>query len=394
MKFTIPQDKEKHFYNRAGFGIPSIGASTQNLPDLQNNFWRASKKINTLSIVEKPQFEKKVMNATKERRQGFLMKSRQDMIRLNLAWMDELRTTSTVLREKMTLFWHDHFACRTLVPYLAQQQNNTVRIFSLGKFEELLMAVSKDPAMLAFLNNQQNKKGSPNENFAREVMELFTLGRGNYTEADVKEGARAFTGWGFNSEAEFQFRPRQHDDGVKTFRGKIGNFTGEDILQMILEDPKTARFITEKLFRYWVSQEKTDPGIIKALTDAFFRSGYDLEKLVSSMFASDWFYEKRFVGSRIKSPVELLLSIQNHTGGEFQNPPNLIFIQRALGQLLFFPPNVGGWPQGKEWIDSSSLTFRMSLPHLLLDRKESDFEAKDDGDVNSPNASSEKEIYP
>ncbi len=148
--------------------------------------------------------------------------------------MEKLSATDDPLTEKMVLFWHNHFACRTMVPFLAQQQNNVLRKYALGSFADMLMAVSKDPAMLQFLNNQQNKKGHPNENFAREVMELFTLGRGHYTEEDIKEAARAFTGWGFSLQGEFQFRGKQHDEGEKTFRGKTKKYSGEDIIIAIL----------------------------------------------------------------------------------------------------------------------------------------------------------------
>ncbi len=379
MKVHPPSDHERHFYNRIAFGVPPDGIINK------DDFRSASRKVNPLNIIEKPVPGQPDVKAA-------FVKSRQDMIKLNTAWMSQLATTDTVLRERMTLLWHDHFACRTLVPWLAQQQNNTIRETSLGTFRDLLMGVSKDPAMLAFLNNQQNKKGKPNENFAREVMELFTLGRGHYSEKDIKEAARSFTGWGFNREAGFQFRPKQHDSDIKTFRGKTGNFTGEDIIEMLLDDRQTANFIVEKIYRSWVSRDDVDKGIVESLAESFYKSSYNIGKLVSSITDSDWFYDSRFVGNNIKSPVELILSIQCHTGGTFQNPGQVIFLQRAMGQLLFFPPNVGGWPEGREWIDSSSLLFRLSLPHLLLDQKESDFEAKDDGDMNSVSNTKGKQI--
>jgi len=384
MPFSIPGDKVKYFYNRVGFGIPFRGPKSKNTSSLQNEWGNTSSKPQLLSSVEKPVAKE---HPAPEKFKEALQKSRQDLMKLNLAWMEQMRTTVSPLQEKMTLFWHDHFSCRTRIPYLAQQQNNTLRIFGFGKFEELLMAVSKDPAMLQFLNNQQNKKGSPNENFAREVMELFTLGRGNYSEHDIREAARAFTGWGFNGGGEFQFHSRQHDEEEKSFRGKTGNFSGEDILHLIIEDPKTAHFITKKIVRYFVSQEDVNPELVESLSASFFQSGYDVEGLLHQIFSSDWFYETRYAGNRIKSPTELLLSIQNHTGGKFENAQSLIFFQRAFGQLLFFPPNVGGWPKGQGWIDSSSLLLRMSLPQMIFHRQENGFEAKDDGDVNSINES-------
>ena len=224
------------------------------------------------------------------------------------------------------------------------------------------MAISKDPAMLQFLNNQQNRKNHPNENFAREVMELFTLGRGNYSEQDVKEAARAFTGWGFNFHGEYQFRQRQHDFNSKNFRGISKDFTGEQILEAILEDKKTAQYITDKLYRYFVSDQNISGKTITAWADSFYRSGYNIEKLLETVFQSDEFNDPVNMGNRIKSPVELLIGLQLHTGGKFDNPQSLVFLQRALGQVLFYPPNVSGWPAGKAWIDSTSLTFRIGLP--------------------------------
>ena len=305
------------------------------------------------------------------------------MVQLNSSWFRQMAQPTTGWREKMTLFWHNHFACRTRNAYLAQQQNNTIREHALGKFGDLLMAVSKDPAMLQFLNNQQNKKDSPNENFAREVMELFTLGRGNYTEDDVKNAARAFTGWAFQPKTgAFFFRQGQHDVDEKIFRGKRGNFSGEDILHMILEDRQTARFITNKIWKYFVHAEQLDEGLRDDLAERFYKSDYDISQLMDELFRNPKFYSQSYVGSRVKSPIELLLGIQQHTGGTFSNPENVIFLQKALGQVLFLPPNVGGWPNGNSWIDSSSLTFRMSLPNLLFKQMETEFQSKDDGDVN------------
>src|ERR1017187_5564451 len=165
-----------------------------------------------------------------------------DLKNLNLAWLDEMINSEAQIREKMSLFWHGHFACRVINIYFQQQLLNIIRENALGNFGDLLREASKSPAMLSFLNNQQNKKQHPNENFAREVMELFTLGRGNYTENDIKEAARAFTGWGFNLQGEFVDRPFVHDNGKKTFLGKTGNFDGDDIIDILLEQKQTAQF--------------------------------------------------------------------------------------------------------------------------------------------------------
>lgn len=370
-----------HLHNRAAFGVSVSASNLKTGKELFNN----STQNKPLQVVVKPELDLQDMKSlSTEERKKIFQKSRKQVLELNVAWLQQMTDPKVALREKMTFFWHDHFACRTQVAFLAQQLNNTIRKHALGSFKHLLMAVSKDPAMLQFLNNQQNKKDSPNENFAREVMELFTLGRGNYTEEDIKNAARAFTGWASNPlTGEFVFRERVHDAGQKIFKGKSGNFSGEEIIDMLLDDPQTATFITTKIWNYFVSQEVQDQELIKSLADDFYKSGYDIEKLMMQIFQSEWFYELKFVGNRIKSPVELLAGIQQHTGGTFQDELSPLFIQRALSQVLFYPPNVGGWPQGKEWIDSSSLTFRLSLPGILLRNESTDIQAKDDGDVNN-----------
>lgn len=368
--------KTKHLWSRAGFGLPPDGEKQT----VKSLFKRGGDL--PIDVISKPELPDAGVVNRKQRIKDVFMKSRENMMKLNLAWMEKLRTTADPLLEKMVLFWHDHFACRTLLPFLAQQQNNLLRKHALGNFADMLMEVSKDPAMLQFLNNQQNRKGHPNENFAREVMELFTLGRGHYNEQDIKEAARAFTGWGFNAKGEFVFREKQHDPGNKTFRGKNRNFTGEDIITSILEDRQTAKFVSQKLATYFVSSEV--PGEeVEELAQSFYRSGYNIEKLVKDIFASAWFSDPAFVGNRIKTPVELIVGIQRQSEARFADPQSLIFFQRALSQLLFFPPGVGGWPKGKAWIDSSSLTFRMTMPQLILHKQETEFQAKDDGDLNS-----------
>jgi uncharacterized protein (DUF1800 family) len=374
------ESNNKHLRLRAGFGL-SPGQEMQK-HDL-NAWMNSSIKNRPIGLVEKTTVDQSAGKPSDKVKQA-IIRSRQEILKLNGCWMNQLTDPSLVVREKMTLFWHDHFACRVRFPYLAQQQNNLLRQYSLGKFGDLVNAVSKDPGMLQFLNNQQNRKNSPNENFARELLELFTLGRGHYSEDDIRNSARAFTGWSFNPiSGKFLFREKVHDDGIKAFKGKKGAFNGEDILQIILEDKQTALFITEKIWRYFVSEEKIDFEIIRVLAERFYASDYDIEKLLFEIFSSTWFYESRFIGNRIKSPVELLAGIMVQTGGRFEHPEAPVFLQRALNQILFFPPNVGGWPSGTGWIDSSSLTFRLSLASVIMKNSHTNIEAKDDGDVNN-----------
>lgn len=371
----IDLDKTKHLCNRAGFGCSLSDEKKQVKSFFVKNTGASIDVIHKPEIPDNP--------PAKMQFKDIFQNSRENLMKLNLAWMEKLRITEDPLREKMTLFWHNHFACRSLIPYLAQQQNNILRKYALGRFADMLMEISKDPAMLQFLNNQQNRKGHPNENFAREVMELFTLGRGSYTETDIKEAARAFTGWGYNLKGEFQFREKQHDFDSKNFRGQTKNFSGEDIINSILEDKQTARFITKKIVTDFVSQDNPPTDLVDDCAQSFYKSGYDIGKLVKDILSSNWFYKSEFSGNKVKTPVELIVGIQHHTESQFADTQSLIFLQRALSHLLFFPPNVGGWPRGKQWIDSSSLTFRMAMPQLVFSKQETEFQAKDDGDVNS-----------
>ncbi len=241
-----------------------------------------------------------------------------------------------------------------------------VREHALGNFGDLLSAVSKTPAMLQFLNNQQNRKQHPNENFAREVMELFTMGRGNYTEQDVKEAARAFTGWGFDGDGQFVFRERVHDEGEKTVLGKTGRFNGDDMLKILLEHRETARYITRKIYRYFVDDVQIDEDRVQTLSGKFYQSGYDIASLMKEIFMSDWFYDTQHVGGRIKPPVELLVGLRRTIPMEFEREETMLLFEGLLGQVLFYPPNVAGWPGGRSWIDSSSLMFRLRLPQVIL----------------------------
>src|SRR5690606_1773058 len=244
----------------------------------------------------------------------------------------------------------------------------------------LLKEVSRSASMLYFLNNQQNRKGRPNENFAREVMELFTLGRGNYTEKDIKEAARAFTGWTATRNGEFAFRKNYHDTGEKTVLGKTGNFDGEDVLDMILENRQTANIITRKIYAFFAN-EHGEHAVADHVADQFYRSGYNIGRLMESIFTSDWFYKPENIGARIKSPTELLVGIQRLLPMKLNNDNSLSNMQRVLGQRLLYPPNVAGWPGGRNWIDSSTLMMRLRIPQMFYDKDEFNITPKQDDDV-------------
>ena len=307
--------------------------------------------------------------------------ARRQIEQMNITWLNKMVNSAAQLREKMSFFWHGHFATRQLNSPFQRDLLHIIRTNALGNFGALLSEVSKSPAMLQFLNNQQNRKQSPNENFARELMELFTLGRGHYTEQDIKESARAFTGWGFNKDGNFAERSFFHDTGSKTFLGQTGEFTGSDIIRIILSQKQTATFICTKLYKFLVN-DKADNARIEQLADLFFKSGYEIMPVLESIFTSDWFYEPQDFGSRIKSPIELIVGMRRMLPMSLAQPQLLLRAQKILGQILFLPPNVSGWPSGRAWIDSSTLLFRLQLPKMLAIDEKISVQPKQDDDLN------------
>lgn len=364
--------KVQHLSWRAGFGAGPAYINTWDhrrwnkfMGQVLKGGGKAPSRIEVPEATEAPLPDAmRPARMTVEQRKARRKRDSAGMRRLNLAWMDEMATTDHPLREKMSLFWHGHFACRVNDVRQNQLMLDVIRQHALGNFKDLLFGVSKSAAMLRFLNNQQNRKQHPNENFGREVMELFTMGRGHYTEKDVKEGSRAFTGWSYNPAGEFVFRRRQHDEGVKTFLGKTGNFDGDDILNIILEQKATAQHITEKICRFFVN-DNPDPGQVSRLADRFYQSGYHLGSLMEDIFRSEWFYAGQNRGNLIKSPVELLTGMQRSIPVSFGRQQVQLLFERIMDQTLFYPPNVGGWPGGRDWIDSSTLLFRMRLPQIV-----------------------------
>ncbi len=375
----------------------AFGPMAENVADLdgmsQKKLWellvktssKNPEKIDVASnlfdgLVKGIQDLSQLQKLTAEQKKAMQQQSREDIKNLNLRWMDEMINSEAQFREKMSLFWHGHFACRVINIFYQQQLLDVIRTNAFGNFGDLLRAVSKSPSMLQFLNNQQNRKQRPNENFAREVMELFTMGRGNYTEQDVKEAARAFTGWGFNLQGEFVFRKNLHDEDSKTFLGKTGNFDGDDIITILLEQKQTALFITRKIYRYFVN-ETVDEKKAEWLASRFYENGYDIKKLMEDIFTSDWFYNEKNIGTRIKSPVELLAGIRRLLPMELENNAAQLLFQRALGQILFYPPNVAGWPGGRSWIDSSTLMLRLRIPQIITANEAINIRPKSDDDV-------------
>ena len=280
--------------------------------------------------------------------------------RVSYWWANRMVASNRPLEEKMALFWHGHYAVsegkvrdyRKLLGQLELFQEH-----GTGNFRDLMVAVAQDPGMLSFLDAGVNVKGAANENFAREIMELFTMGVGNYTESDIREAARAFTGWNY-VDLEFVVNRDQHDSGQKTFLGRTGNFDGIDVIDIIMDQPVTARYIAGKIYRYFVRQELSAE-LQDELGDVLGDANYEIAPLLETIFLSRDFYSEPSVGTHIQSPVQLAISTFRKLG--LQNVPGVPDFNaatRALGQRLFQPPTVAGWAQGRSWV----------TPGLLLER--------------------------
>jgi hypothetical protein len=281
------------------------------------------------------------------------------------------------LREKLTLFWHNHFAtslAKVQNPTLMFAQNCLLRQHALGQFGPLLQAISRDAAMMVWLDSNSNVKGKPNENYARELMELFSLGVGHYNEKDVREAARAFTGWRTGG-AGFAFDARLHDSGPKTILGQTGAWDGGDVVRIVLEQPAAARFLVRKLYHFFVS-EKTVPSdsLLEPLCESCRKSDYDIAGLVRTILASRHFYSDHAFRQRVKGPMEYVLgavqTVYRRFGEEeadYRSLPQRMLVDRlgAMGQHLFAPPNVKGWPGGPSWLNTSTMLERDNFAGAL-----------------------------
>ena len=311
-------------------------------------------------------------------------------------WLYRMATTSAPLREKMALFWHGIFAtgyAKVIHGKALSDQTRMFRTFGMGSFNDLLIQLSKDPAMIIWLDNQDNHNGAINENFGRELLELFTMGAGNYTELDIKECARAFTGWTIANREymelrsqrdsdwpygriawHFKYHPEDHDDGEKDFLGQRGRFNGEDIIHIICQQEATARFISRHLYSFFVSDEPpvpewrytppNNPEAIDELTRVYFESNYDISAMLRALFNSRYFQSQDSWYNKVKSPVELVAGVLRLTG-EFNRPRREIidryFQASYMGQFLNNPPSVEGWHQGTDWLDTGTLVERVNF---------------------------------
>lgn len=313
----------------------------------------------SLGVKVKPEGNRRIQQVA-DRFLYWLRASRLETHRLGYWWANRMLLTKRPLEEKMTLFWHGHFATseEKVRDYRKMEKQNALfRSMGTGNFRDLMIATAKDPAMLAYLDAAVNVKGAPNENFAREIMELFTMGVGNYSEEDIREAARAFTGWNYKG-LEFTFTPALHDVAPKTVLGRRGNFDGVQVIDILLAQPVTAEFIAAKLYRYFV-REDLSPALQGRLGAILRENQYEIAPFLEAIFLSRDFYSEASVASRIKPPVELVVSTYRKLGlTDVPGIPDFNDLTESLGQKLFFPPNVAGWANGKSWI----------TPGLLLER--------------------------
>jgi uncharacterized protein (DUF1800 family) len=291
------------------------------------------------------------------------------LLQMRASWLERMATGPRPFQEKLALFWHGHFATSVVKvreTYFMWNQIETFRKLGCGNWLDLLTAVATDPAMLLWLDQFQSRKDHPNENFARESMELFTLGEGHYTEKDVTEAARAMTGWSLDRPNEtYIYRPFAHDLGLKTVLGKTGRLTGEDVLQQIVVQPQANRFITGKLWKFFAQEQAEEP-LLQALADCFHSSNQNFRPFLRAMFSSEEFYSDKVVASQIKSPVQWLIGSIRLLERPMPPPAVCVEMVSNLGQDLLAPPNVKGWDGGLSWITTNTLLSRYNQASILV----------------------------
>ena len=338
--------------------------------------------VNKFTRAERLAFQRAIQSGDENtvakyrvRRQQMQRADRGQIREMRAWWLRQIIRTPYPLVEKMTLFWHGHFATsyRTIEnSWHMFEQNMFFRRNAVGSFETLLQGIARDPAMLRYLDNHRNLKRSPNENFAREIMELFALGDG-YTERDIREGARALTGNTFEGN-KFVFKANQHDDDTKRIFGVSGNFKGDDFVRLILSRRQCPRFIVEKLYRFFVNEipEAREPGgpqvqkVLRQMAATMLRSRYRLKPVLRELFLSKHFYDAHNRGRMIKGPVELIVGTVRTLGTPTRNEQTLLTSAARMGQELFAPPSVKGWEGGRTWINTSTMFERQNIANYLI----------------------------
>lgn len=352
-------DLTAHLLRRAGFG-----AGPDELAHYQ--------QLGYAPAVDQLVKYSKVDNSALESAMPTLDLTAKGVQEISAAWLQRMLHTARPLEEKMTLFWHGHFATgdsKVKSSALMWQQNNLFRTNAAGNFHDLLLGVSKDPAMLKWLDGNQNHKRAPNENYGRELMELFTLGIGNYTEYDVHAAARAFTGWHAPKDL-FQFNAANHDTSVKTFLGQTGPWDGADIINIILQQPAHATFLMTKLYHFFVDPNPSSDNIQK-YAGIYSQNKFNLAPVLQAMFTSPEFQAASAVQGLIKSPTEYLIGALKHLSinAVSKQAPGVLAL---LGQQLFNPPNVAGWPGGPAWINTGTILNRYNEANKLVTARAND----------------------
>lgn len=372
--------KAAHLLNRAGFGgtpteiervvkmgprdavdwlldfpdAPAEELSQDDVPNMSSvEGYPSSFREYRRLLESKPREERMALQ------QQFQAANREAVRETRAWWIRRMAYGPFPLQEKLTFFWHGHFTTSAVderSAMLIWNQNETLRRFAAGNFRAFTHNISRDPAMLDYLNNSQNRKGRPNENYARELMELFTLGIGHYSEQDIKEAARSFTGWAHEGE-EFVFRKYDHDFDDKTFFGRRGPWDGSDVIEIILSRKRCAEYICSRLWTYFVA-DPVDPAIAESLGDTLYDAKYDMRPVLRRMFTSKAFYDKSVIGGQIKSPVQLVVGTVRQLGLEMPPVNSLQNALSQMGQVPLAPPNVKGWPGGRTWINTTTLFVR------------------------------------
>lgn len=383
-------DETRHLLGRTGFGTTGEEIDAYRALDRAAAVDRLLSKFRTTALAPAPSWiglsptdireQGKARGARDEERKPGRKTApsdtpdagrRQDRVRDLVGWwLTEMLTTDQPFVERMTFFWHGHFTSSVLkVRYTPAlyRQNLLFRQHALGNFASLLRELARDPAMLFYLDGDHNRVGQPNENFARELLELFTLGDGNYSEADIKAAARAFTGWGIDrSTGRSHFRADWHDAGEKRFMGRSGKLRGDDIVSILLEQPGTAEQLVQKLWKEFISPTP-DAAEVKRLGELLRRERYEMKPLLRAMFTGDAFHARQNRGVLIKSPLDLIVGTIRLLDLGAMDATSIARALDALGQLPFSPPNVKGWPGGEHWITTNTTLLRQQILRRLID---------------------------
>ena len=353
-----------HFFRRAGFG-----ATHDELVEALKIGPAASIQRFTSPPPAPPRYDEDIRSLAASSLAGGNPKA------LESWWLYRMLTTPDPLREKTTLFWHGHFATsadKVTDPNLMYEQNELLREHALSEFGPLVQEISRDPAMLIYLDSATNRKQHPNENYAREIMELFCLGEGEYTERDIRELARCFTGWEIK-RGKFRFNKYQHDTGSKSILGRTGEFGGEQGVEIVLEQKACPEFLVRKLIRYYLFDEPTPPpALVAPLAAELRQNGLRIGPVIGKMLGSNLFFSPHVIARKVRSPVELGIGLLRTLRGT-TNLQALAEGLAPLGQEVFFPPNVKGWDGGRAWINSSTLLGRANLVRRILNNDKTRF---------------------